>query len=86
MAFVDRNVSSLEAWLKIPLPPLTPPPSLRRALLLQRLLDVICPDRVHIMQAGRIVTSGGMELVDALEAEGYGALGGGGSLSSGSRD
>ena len=46
---------------------------------------MICPDRVHIMQAGRIVTSGGMELVDALEAEGYGALGGGGSLS-GSRD
>ena len=33
------------------------------------------PDQVHIMQAGQIVKSGGWELVQALEKEGYAALG-----------
>lgn len=37
----------------------------------KRLLDYIRPDRVHIMQNGRIVTTGDMSLVDQLEAEGY---------------
>ena len=37
----------------------------------QRLLDYIRPDRVHVLSAGRIVTSGGPELAHALEAEGY---------------
>ena len=42
----------------------------------QRLLDHIKPDRVHVMAAGRIVTSGGPELATRLEAEGYdGVLG-----------
>jgi len=42
----------------------------------QRLLDHIKPDRVHVMAAGRIVTSGGPELASRLEAEGYdGVLG-----------
>ncbi len=37
----------------------------------QRILNHIRPDYVHIMYQGRIVTSGGNELVDALEANGY---------------
>ena len=37
----------------------------------QRILDHIQPDKVHIMLDGRIVTSGGPEIVDTLEAQGY---------------
>ena len=37
----------------------------------QRLLDYIKPDKVHVMAAGRIATSGGPELAHRLEAEGY---------------
>jgi Fe-S cluster assembly ATP-binding protein len=38
----------------------------------QRLLDYIKPDHVHVMAAGRIVTSGGPELALTLEEKGYG--------------
>ena len=41
---------------------------------MQRLLDYIRPDRVHVMQDGRIVTTGDMGLVDRLELEGYAQL------------
>jgi Fe-S cluster assembly ATP-binding protein len=37
----------------------------------QRLLNHIVPDVVHILYKGRIVQSGGKELVHTLEAEGY---------------
>jgi len=37
----------------------------------QRLLDYVEPDRVHVLQAGRIVRSGGSELARELEREGY---------------
>lgn len=37
----------------------------------QRILDHIKPDFVHIMYRGRIVYSGGVELVEALEQKGY---------------
>ncbi len=37
----------------------------------QRILDYIRPDFVHIMYKGRIVTSGGEDLVTTLEAKGY---------------
>jgi Fe-S cluster assembly ATP-binding protein len=37
----------------------------------QRLLDEVQPDIVHIMLDGRIVESGGMDLVQRLEVEGY---------------
>lgn len=37
----------------------------------QRLLDYVTPDFVHVMMQGRIVKSGGPELVKRLEAEGY---------------
>jgi Fe-S cluster assembly ATP-binding protein len=38
-----------------------------------RLLQYVRPDRVHVLQAGRIVRSGGPELADELEAHGYAA-------------
>ena len=38
----------------------------------QRLLNHIVPDRVHVLQDGRIVESGGGDLALRLEAEGYG--------------
>jgi len=37
----------------------------------QRLLNYISPDYVHVMMRGRIVKSGGKELAERLEAEGY---------------
>ena len=37
----------------------------------QRLLDELTPDRVHILMDGRVVDSGGPELAERLEAEGY---------------
>ncbi len=37
----------------------------------QRLLDYIVPDKVHVLSAGRIQASGGPELAQQLEAEGY---------------
>ena len=40
----------------------------------QRLLDEIRPDHVHIIVDGRIVASGGMELAEQLEREGYEAF------------
>ena len=40
----------------------------------QRLLDIVEPDFVHVLAAGRIVRSGGPELAHELEREGYGAM------------
>lgn len=37
----------------------------------RRLLEYVQPDVVHVMQSGRIVTSGDFSLVDRLEKEGY---------------
>jgi len=37
----------------------------------QRLLDYVRPDKVHVLQSGRIVRSGGPELAQELEREGY---------------
>lgn len=37
----------------------------------QRLLNYITPDQVHVMMQGRVVKSGGPELAQRLEAEGY---------------
>ena len=49
--------------------------SLERSFLVithyQRLLNHIVPDRVHVLQDGRIVESGGPGLALRLEAEGY---------------
>jgi len=38
----------------------------------QRILHIVQPDRVSIMFDGRIVKEGGPELVEELEAKGYG--------------
>lgn len=40
----------------------------------QRILHIVRPDRVSILFDGKIATEGGPELVDRLEAEGYGQL------------
>jgi Fe-S cluster assembly ATP-binding protein len=40
----------------------------------QRLLNYIQPDFVHVLAAGRIVTSGGKDLALRLEEEGYGPI------------
>jgi Fe-S cluster assembly ATP-binding protein len=40
-----------------------------------RLLDYVRPDRVHVLDAGRIVATGDHHLVDELEAEGFAAVG-----------
>jgi Fe-S cluster assembly ATP-binding protein len=49
--------------------------SASRSILLithfQRLLELVKPDRIHVLVKGRIVASGGPELAHQLEAEGY---------------
>jgi Fe-S cluster assembly ATP-binding protein len=40
----------------------------------QRLLNYIRPHHVHVLMGGRIVSSGGFELAERLEAEGYAQL------------
>ncbi len=40
----------------------------------QRLLDYVVPDQVHVLSDGRIVRSGGPELAQQLEQQGYGWL------------
>ncbi|NBF39549.1 MAG: Fe-S cluster assembly ATPase SufC [Spirochaetes bacterium] len=37
----------------------------------QRILNYIKPDYVHIMYRGRVITSGGQDLVETLEEKGY---------------
>ncbi len=37
-----------------------------------RLLELVRPDRIHVLDGGRIVRSGGHELAHELEADGYG--------------
>ncbi len=43
----------------------------------QRLLEHLRPDVVHVLIDGRIVASGGMEIAERLEADGYEAFRGG---------
>ena len=38
---------------------------------LQRLLNYIAPDHVHVMESGKIIYSGGIEVAGVLEHEGY---------------
>jgi len=40
----------------------------------QRLLDYVTPHRVHVFMDGRVLVSGGPELAEQLEAEGYDAF------------
>ena len=39
-----------------------------------KLLDIVRPDRVHVLGGGRIVRSGDHELALEIEAQGYGAV------------
>ncbi len=36
-----------------------------------KLLEYVQPDYVHVLKAGRIVTTGGRELIDAIESQGF---------------
>ena len=38
---------------------------------MQRLLNYVVPEAVHIMEAGKIIYSGGIEVADILEQDGY---------------
>jgi Fe-S cluster assembly ATP-binding protein len=40
----------------------------------RRILDELTPDRVHVLVNGRVVGSGGPELADVLDSEGYEAF------------
>ena len=40
----------------------------------RRLLDLVKPDKVHILEKGKIAASGGFELVELLERDGYKGL------------
>ena len=40
----------------------------------QRLLDELAPDHVHVLMDGRIVATGGMEIAETLERDGYEAF------------
>ena len=42
----------------------------------QRLLEYIVPDVVHVLKNGRIVLTGGRELVDRIETQGYDSIDG----------
>ena len=42
----------------------------------QRLLDRLKPDHVHVMSDGKIIRSGGMELVEMIESDGFDAFAG----------
>ena len=42
----------------------------------QRLLEYIVPDVVHVLKNGRIVLTGGKELVDRIETQGYDSIDG----------
>ncbi len=36
-----------------------------------RILEYMRPDRVHVLSEGRVVTSGGADLAQTIEREGY---------------
>ena len=38
---------------------------------MQRLLNYIEPDHVHVMESGKIIYSGGIEVAGVLENDGY---------------
>ena len=40
----------------------------------KRLLEMVVPDRVHVLKAGSIVAEGGFELVEQIENQGYDSI------------
>jgi Fe-S cluster assembly ATP-binding protein len=76
LAVLDETDSGLDVdALKIVAAGVNTLRSPARSMLLvthyERLLELIVPDRVHVLAAGRIVKSGGPELARELDARGY---------------
>ena len=40
----------------------------------RKLLDTVRPDYIHVLSGGKIVRSGGIELADELEIQGYSSI------------
>jgi Fe-S cluster assembly ATP-binding protein len=81
LAILDETDSGLDVdALKIVAQGVNSLRSQDRSMLLvthyERLLELIVPDRVHVLADGRIVKSGGKELALELESRGYEWLGG----------
>jgi Fe-S cluster assembly ATP-binding protein len=77
LAILDETDSGLDIdALKIVAKGINALRSPQRSMLVithyQRLLDYVQPDFVHVLSDGRIVRSGGRELAQQLEKEGYG--------------
>jgi Fe-S cluster assembly ATP-binding protein len=76
LAVLDETDSGLDVdALKVVAAGVNSLRSPERSMLLvthyERLLELIVPDRVHVLAAGRIVKSGGPELARELDARGY---------------
>jgi Fe-S cluster assembly ATP-binding protein len=76
LAVLDETDSGLDVdALKIVAAGVNSLRSPERSMLLvthyERLLELIVPDRVHVLAAGRIVKSGGPDLARELDARGY---------------
>jgi Fe-S cluster assembly ATP-binding protein len=76
LAFLDETDSGLDVdALKSVASSITSWRRADRAVVLvthfQRLLDLVKPDRVHVLAEGRIQRSGGPELAEQLDREGY---------------
>jgi Fe-S cluster assembly ATP-binding protein len=87
LAILDETDSGLDVdALKVVAQAVNAMRSPERALVLithyERLLEVIVPDRVHVLWQGRIVASGGAELARRIEREGYAWLQQGAALAS----
>ena len=69
LKIVAEGVNSMRR----PRPSPSPSPSFSAIIVTHyaRILEYITPDKIHIMVAGRIVESGGAELANRLEKEGY---------------
>jgi len=76
LAILDETDSGLDIdALKIVSEGINALRSPERAVVLvthyKRLLEHVVPDKVHVLAAGRVIKSGGPELADELEADGY---------------
>ncbi|HJW11106.1 MAG TPA: Fe-S cluster assembly ATPase SufC [Albitalea sp.] len=79
LAILDETDSGLDIdALKVVARGIEAMRSPQRAIILvthyQRLLNLVVPDRVHVLAGGRIVKSGGPELALELEQHGYGGV------------
>jgi len=48
--------------------------SIKSAIIIthyQKLLEYVVPDKVHVLKNGRIVRTGGKEIIDIIENEGF---------------